>query len=263
MMLRYMQQIIELRDKNKLRPFSRLSLTGFGLTLATLLIAVAAPIGSRVGVWSFNSATEILTWAAYFAVAAVIFCVMGVVRAWPGSRYRGFFLSLIGTVILIPTIAVPAYWANAKREFPPIQDITTDTENPPEFWHAPNSRVYGGVGIAVLQEEAYPDIEPYLSPLTRNQTFNLVIEVIQDFDWQLWGPNREDGHIEATETTFWFGFSDDVSIHITALDEGSQVDVRSASRFGGGGDGGTNANRIRTFLKALDKRVKLFIKEKR
>jgi len=33
------------------------------------------------------------------------------------------------------------------------------------------------------------------------------------------------------------------------------IDIRSTSRFGSGGDGGTNARRIMRLLKALDKRA--------
>ena len=58
------------------------------------------------------------------------------------------------------------------------------------------------------------------------------------------------GVIEATDTTFWFGFKDDVVIHVRPADGGSRVDVRSLSRVGVG-DAGTNAKRIRAYLDDL------------
>ena len=61
--------------------------------------------------------------------------------------------------------------------------------------------------------------------------------------------------VEATVTTFWYGFKDDVVIRLTEVDAGTRADMRSASRFGSGGDGGTNANRIRTFLAALQEQT--------
>ena len=58
------------------------------------------------------------------------------------------------------------------------------------------------------------------------------------------------GRIEATDTTFWFGFEDDVVIRVEADGAGSRVDVRSVSR-GGVGDVGANARRIRAYLQKL------------
>jgi uncharacterized protein (DUF1499 family) len=68
-------------------------------------------------------------------------------------------------------------------------------------------------------------------------------------DWKIVDENREEGRIEATATTRWFGFKDDVVIRIAPSDgNGSRVDIRSVSRVGLS-DVGTNARRIRTFLK--------------
>ncbi|MGO3082471.1 DUF1499 domain-containing protein, partial [Psychrobacter celer] len=64
--------------------------------------------------------------------------------------------------------------------------------------------------------------------------------------------DADTGIMEATDTTPWFGFQDDVVIRIT--DEGSKrlVDIRSKSRIGGS-DLGKNAERICRFIKELDK----------
>jgi uncharacterized protein (DUF1499 family) len=55
------------------------------------------------------------------------------------------------------------------------------------------------------------------------------------------------GRIEATATTPWFGFKDDVVIRVEPAEGGSRVDVRSVSRVGGS-DVGANAARIRAYL---------------
>ena len=59
-----------------------------------------------------------------------------------------------------------------------------------------------------------------------------------------------EGRLEATATTPWFGFKDDVVVRVRASGGGSRVDVRSLSRIGGS-DLGTNARRVRTFLERL------------
>jgi uncharacterized protein (DUF1499 family) len=67
--------------------------------------------------------------------------------------------------------------------------------------------------------------------------------------WKIVDENPAEGRIEATATTRWFGFKDDVVIRIaSSAVNGSRVDIRSVSRVGLS-DVGTNARRIRTFLK--------------
>jgi uncharacterized protein (DUF1499 family) len=57
--------------------------------------------------------------------------------------------------------------------------------------------------------------------------------------------------IEATATTFWFGFKDDVVLRIRPTANGSIVDVRSVSRVGQS-DLGANAKRIRAILRGIE-----------
>ena len=68
--------------------------------------------------------------------------------------------------------------------------------------------------------------------------------------WDIAAAVPAEGRIEATATTRWFGFKDDVVIRIAAAPGGSRVDVRSVSRVGKS-DLGANARRIRAFLAAL------------
>jgi uncharacterized protein (DUF1499 family) len=58
--------------------------------------------------------------------------------------------------------------------------------------------------------------------------------------------------VEATDTTFWFGFKDDVVVRVRAAENGggSIVDVRSVSRVGQS-DLGLNAKRIGSILDGL------------
>jgi uncharacterized protein (DUF1499 family) len=56
--------------------------------------------------------------------------------------------------------------------------------------------------------------------------------------------------IEATDTTRFFGFKDDIVVRVTPLQAASRVDVRSASRVGTS-DLGMNAKRIRAFYREM------------
>lgn len=228
---------------------------GFALIVASIFVAILAALGSRIGWWNYNFAVIILKWAAYTGVFASLLCLSGLVMARPAGKRRGFIYSLLGLFIVVPMILFLQSWKEAKQMSPPISDITTDTENPPSFWYAPNSRTYGGFETETFQKEFYPEIKPLILVVSAEQAFDLSLKVIKNKGWKLWQPDRNELHIEATATTFWFGFNDDVAIHITSLAKNkSKVDVRSTSRFSGG-DGGTNAKRVHSFFKALKKMV--------
>ena len=68
--------------------------------------------------------------------------------------------------------------------------------------------------------------------------------------WQVAATDTAAGRLEATHTTRWFGFKDDVIVRIRPEGTGSRVDVRSVSRVGLS-DLGANAERIRGFLAKL------------
>lgn len=69
-------------------------------------------------------------------------------------------------------------------------------------------------------------------------------------DWKIQAAVPADGRIEATATTFWFQFKDDIVVRVRAHDNGSIIDVRSESRVGKS-DVGTNAARVRAYLAKL------------
>jgi uncharacterized protein (DUF1499 family) len=64
--------------------------------------------------------------------------------------------------------------------------------------------------------------------------------------------SAESWRIEATDTTTFFGFKDDIVVRLTPIAGRTVVDVRSVSRIGRS-DVGTNARRIREYLAALSR----------
>ena len=72
----------------------------------------------------------------------------------------------------------------------------------------------------------------------------------EDMGLEIVAVEPKEGRIEATATTFWFGFKDDVVIRIVADGSGSRLDMRSKSRVGRS-DVGANAARIRRFMSML------------
>jgi len=87
-------------------------------------------------------------------------------------------------------------------------------------------------------------------PIRPAQGFKRALAVARDMGWQIIDSNPSEGRIEATDTTFWFGFKDDIVVRVRPTQNGSRIDVRSVSRVGRS-DVGTNARRIQKFLKEM------------
>jgi len=80
-------------------------------------------------------------------------------------------------------------------------------------------------------------------------------QVARQSGWEIVTPAEVDAadletRIEATYTSTWFGFRDDIAVRLRAVDEGVAVDVRSVSRVGLS-DLGANAKRVDAYLSAL------------
>jgi uncharacterized protein (DUF1499 family) len=149
-----------------------------------------------------------------------------------------------------------------RGRYPPIDDITTDTANPPTFVavvaarlaEGDNPATYGGVGIAQQQRRAYPDIAPLALAIPPARAFSHALDIAQRMGWTIIDGDPVTGRIEADDRSRWFGFTDDIVIRIAASGAGSKIDMRSSSRHGRG-DFGVNAARIRAYLAALRQSV--------
>lgn len=239
-------------------PLSRLALAGFVVSVVAVAAAAGSGLGTRAGWWEFQEGFRFLRWGAYFGAAGAAISAAGVAVARSGSRRRGFLLGIGGILLGAAASGVPGNWYRMVKEVPRIHDITTDTENPPKFVSilplrkdASNPAVYGGPEIAAKQHAAYPDIRPLTIGISPSRAYEAALAASRRMKWQIVEGNPSEGRIEAVATTRWFGFKDDVVIRISpAANGGSVLDVRSVSRVGVS-DLGTNASRIRTFLKTF------------
>jgi len=229
---------------------------GFALSAIAITAAMGAGAGTRLALWDFRQGFRILNWAAYFGIAGTTLSIAGAIQGRPGKGRRGFLLAVAGIVLGALAFGVPGNWYRIAKRVPMIHDITTDTENPPMFASvlalrkdAPNSAIHGGPEIAAQQHAAYPDIRPLVSDIPPAQAYERASSMARQMGWKIVDENQAEGRIEATATTRWFGFKDDVVIRISpTADNGSRFDIRSVSRVGRS-DVGTNARRIRAFLK--------------
>ncbi len=82
------------------------------------------------------------------------------------------------------------------------------------------------------------------------EAFRRAEEIARGMGWEIVASVPREGRIEATDTTFWYGFKDDIVIRIEPEASASRIDVRSVSRVGKS-DVGKNAARIRAFMARL------------
>jgi uncharacterized protein (DUF1499 family) len=239
------------------RPLSRLALSGFLLALLAGIVLLFLGPGYRLRWWDFRPAFTLMRWAAYGGLVALGISLIGVVQARPGGSRRGLPYALAGSLLGLVVFAFPWHWSRAAQRVPPIHDITTDTESPPAFMDilplragAPNPAEYGGAEVAAQQREGYPDVGPLLLQDLPRQAFERALTAARDMGWEVIASDPTTGRIEATATTFWFGFKDDVVVRVTPAGGGSRVDVRSVSRVGRS-DVGANANRINAYLRRV------------
>ncbi|MCA8863381.1 MULTISPECIES: DUF1499 domain-containing protein [unclassified Halomonas] len=234
--------------------------------LAILLLAVAALIMAGAGpayrgeLVSLGEAFNLLRNGVYAAGAAIAISIITLLFSMLVRRSRPAFIATLVIVAAAALLYIPwQHWQRAQQ-VPAIHDITTDTQNPPAFEAladareaAPNAVDYPGDTTAQQQQAAYP----YIKPLILDEAPQTVLAAAQaeaeEAGWRI--ARITDNHIEATATTRWFGFEDDVVIRLTEIENGVQVDMRSASRLGAS-DVGTNAARIEAFLTSLEARLK-------
>jgi uncharacterized protein (DUF1499 family) len=234
----------------------------FALLAAGVL--VAAGYGAQFGMWDFRLGFQLLRWGEFAGLAAAALAlIVLMVPKWrkgaaAASAAGGRVAMLAAALVIGLAVAwFPWQWMQNARGVPPINDITTDTENPPAFVALVAARtglsvptVYPGAATAEQQKRGYPDLKPLDLPLPPADAFARTLAAAKGMGWEVAAADAAAGRIEATATTPWFGFHDDIVIRVTAAPSGSRIDVRSVSRIGRS-DLGTNARRIRAFLDKL------------
>lgn len=227
------------------------------LTLAAALLALLAGPINRFGVLDFRGALTLLKYAAMAGGAGAALCLIGAVMTRPGTGKPGFGLAVAGLIAGGAAFAVPVMMMQTAKRVPPIHDISTDTDSPPAFVdvvpmraNAANPPEYAGTEAATQQKSAYPDLRTVRFDDAPGVIFDRTLTAVKALGWDVVASNADEGRIEATETTAWFGFKDDVVVRIVADGEGSALDVRSKSRVGIS-DLGANAARIRKLIERV------------
>lgn len=262
----------------KVRDFWVRAALALALALPVYFAALALSVKFGVLDWQVGFGQLTIQVGPLAILGVLAFAVIGLLLALIVPPRRGRRLAL--AALLVPVLAALAVagFVRTAQSVPPIHDISTDLLDPPAFSTAvleARAQTPGGNGVDLnekrvpttpqkrfgpaegrlsreLQVEAYADIQPIRLAAAPEEALKSVEAAARKVGLEIGAVDPAAGRVEATATSFWYGFKDDVVIRVRAAPGGggSVVDVRSTSRVGIS-DLGANAERIRALQAAI------------
>jgi uncharacterized protein (DUF1499 family) len=211
-----------------------------GLIVAAVILAVAAPgvvllgaIGSKAGWFSLTLGFD---WLAIRVAPA-----LAVIAA------------ALGVLALIATFGALTQWRLQAMQAPPVHDVDTDwtapllfsprlmlargadsnaVESNPTVPMSAFTRDTAGQPVAAINARTCPGATPATLTVPPAQAFARAKAALVDAHLALVTDDPAHALLEATATSFWFGFKDDVAVQIRPAGAGARVDLRASSRVG-------------------------------
>jgi hypothetical protein len=248
----------------------------FAAFLIAVVVGLAAAFGTRFHFWGYETGMFAIFPICLYAGAAGI--LLG--AAWALAAFllnagtaSGYAVAgLVGSLVIMAQPLYTLFMVDIAHAIPPIHDISTDTEHPPEFVAllrdragASNPPEYDGPKLVKtydgtmhtttsLQKKYYMDnyIRPFVNFYRPGDLFRRALNAANAMGWAIVTsvPTQNGGRIEATNTSFLFGTKDDIVIRVAPSGIGARLDIRSKSREGET-DFGANAANIRAYMKKL------------
>jgi uncharacterized protein (DUF1499 family) len=228
---------------------SKLTIT---LALVSIGLVIGGPLLARTGI------APPMLGMALFALSGLLGLIALLCAAIAAIRCQAYFPAMIGTLGLLPLLAVIATTAQGMR-FPAINDITTDLVAPLAFEHAPTLPENAGRDMtfppefSVIVKASYSDLGPLPLSLPPERAYQRARDLAEQepFRWTITRDDAATHTFEAVAETRLFRWKDDIIVRIRPDGaDGSLVDMRSKSR-NGKSDLGANAKRIRAYFEEL------------
>jgi uncharacterized protein (DUF1499 family) len=187
---------------------------------------------------------------------SVVVSLVGIFLSRGGRDPQGRTKALGGLALGLGLMIVVLGAATMAGDAPPINDITTDLDNPPEFESATIVPDYVGRDMSYPAEfvevvrVSYPDLAPLRLDSPPDVSFERAIAAAESLGWEIVSRSESRGVFDAQHVSRIFRFVDDITVRIVADGPGSLVDMRSKSRDGQS-DLGANAARIHSYFDAL------------
>ncbi len=225
--------------------------------IAAIVLLPIGALGARAGLWGFELGFMLLSLGSILALVGLVGGIPAVVAARRRGLSRDLWATLSGMALGFAVVVFMGMQLLKALSAPLIHQVSTNTEDPPEFvevvalrGETSNPLEFDADTITPLQREFYPWLEPLVLRATPEEAFDKVLYVLTDMGLELVATHPDRGLIEAVDTTFWFGFKDDVAVRVRPYPQGAVVDVRSVSRVGLS-DLGVNAARVKEILRRL------------
>lgn len=248
------------------------------LLLSVLAIAILAGMGPAWQAGLVDLGTifrSVFPNVTYVVLGLAAICLAGLIYSAARRRFSAAALFVLALVLTGGAGWKMIGMRQLADSVPPIHDVTTDPDNPPAFVTLSPMRAEGELvvparpcgdgesscadlsGMTPMQrwrayhDAAYGDLDGRALSMPPRAAFALAERAAREMGWEIVTSDPVAGRIEATATTAWFGFKDDVAIRVTATEAGTAViDIRSVSRVGVS-DLGANAARIRAYLNKI------------
>jgi hypothetical protein len=235
------------------------------LGVGSVLAALAAALGSAAGLWGFGTGLKALRYLFYAAAAGALLGLIGLVLA--RRRAKLMLANLLALVVALGFVLYLGNLVRIAKSVPAIHDVATDLADVPQFTrlkvradNLENIPDEGRPELKALAPEErwkaihrarYGDLRTLRVATPPAETARKAAELARKRGWDV--AVAEADRVEATDTSTFFRFKDDVVVRVKpAPGGGSLVDMRSISRVGGS-DVGMNAKRVRSFLADLRK----------
>lgn len=232
------------------------------LMIGAIIGLVCLPLGAlgtKLGIWSFMGGFMLLAVGSVLAAAVFFLGIIALVYSFSKKLQAERSSVFVGVIISAIILGLMGSQYMTATSVPPIHNISTDTQNPPQFdkiaairgaQENVNPLEYDAGVLAEQQRAAYPQIQPLITSQSSEDVIRRAVSVLEGMGLEIVNTDSSAGIVEATDTTFWFGFKDDVVVRVKPEGSGSVVDVRSVSRVGQS-DLGKNAARISEILAGL------------
>jgi hypothetical protein len=239
------------------------------LSVGGVVVALIGAIGSGQGLWHFRAGFDLLRYALYAAIAGALLALIGALLARRRRESKLLWPNVVALLLALGFILYLGSQILTARSVPAIHDVSTNLEDMPQFSVLkvrednlekipdmdrpelaamnPESR------WKAIHREAYDDLKTVRVPESVPDVIRKAERLARERGWDVAKVDTAAGILEATDTSTFFRFKDDVVVRARPYPEvkgGSYVDMRSISRVGGS-DVGVNAKRVRSFLEDL------------
>lgn len=227
--------------------------------LLAIALLAAGVVGAHWGIMLPLIGFSTFLLGTLMGLIAVILGVIGIFLTRSPTRAAGRPRAVIGTVLGVVAILPVLLIIVTSPKVPPINDITTDFDNCPEFTHAQQLNANAGRDMkydrakyADRQLQGYGPLPPLKMAQGPDDAFKIVDQTAKGMPtWVLTVEDPTTHTIEGYDTSKLFRFNDDFVIVIRPGDGGgSLIEMRSKSRDGIG-DQGVNHKRIENFFATI------------